>query len=235
MKNREFVAYDPGLETAWIFAVAPTKWTTTGRFQETLQRIEDIFDAFGGLLYPRELEYIIFAVEKGVSVDSVDLSSLSPRTHDIDRSFTISFEDLVDVLQENTSSDETIPWLTRLSSNRAAVRLRLNREDHFIDIGSDRYRTWTDNQVSEKPPSQSPLKVRLTHYGTGNEEQQYFQIVIYTYTDIWFENTEIGRINRERLTDALSRFASALGEDTTVSSEFVPSPYDDEILDAIRS
>ena len=73
----------------------------------------------------------------------------------------------------------------------------------------ERYKLWsrTDEALLESEPYSGPLLINIRHRSTG--EKSEYNIRIGTMADTWFQQTEIGERDRERLGAFLRRVSDS--------------------------
>ena len=234
MTNKGFVIYHSDQAATWQIDLSFESPTANGRHDELLKCIEQLFTAFDKFVRPLELECVLFDVDGDLPATMAPQREhrSNPRVHDLELSTENPYQDLCSVLESDSPPDPKTLLLTRLTVIDASTCFRLADGDQWVSTSSDRYRH--DPHQPTDDPAFPPLSFNLVANSPLSAPPSG-AISIETHTRIWFNDCEISRTNRERLVEALSTLIDLLGEDVTVSSEFVPSPYDDEILDSIRN
>lgn len=190
----EAVEYDE-YAARWRFRVPVAATTNQERFEEMLSVVETLFEAFDPLLTPTLVEYQLSPYGEG-------------DTNDIDDSLVdsegISFDRFSEVVSSHGDGSDY-----RLSpvGFQGPITVRLTDGDYEISPESDQYRG-SDDIYS---PSEPPISVSITQISflLPGDEYEYV-IEILTHTNVWFEETEYGAVNRERLVDVLSTVEESL-------------------------
>lgn len=202
-KNESFVVNRGDIETKWIFEKL-SDVNPTANINEFLSVLNYLFNALDGFVYPTNIEYVLW-------VPRSDSDEPVPVTGEIESPDGITASELTAEIQDH--SETGAGTFRRLTINESKTSIKLKDGEHLIDTCSDRYRTWMDGDVLEHPPAEDLLKIDI-FYGSGSDNRSHdYQIIIRTYTDIWFENTKVGECNRERLADALNQFCDAIDVD----------------------
>lgn len=192
-KNESFVANRGDIETAWVFK-AFSDAGPSGNVEESLSLCEQLFAAFDGLVFPTRLEYVLW-------VAGTDSDEKVPIADEIESVGGITSDELVAEFQSHEGSEGGT--FRRLTIDGTRTRIDLVDGEHLIDLTSDRYRSWTDDGIGDQPPAEDPFKIEVFYNEGPGDAPNYYQIVVRTYTDIWFEDTEVGERNRKRLATAL--------------------------------
>ena len=234
MKNKTYAAYNGGMEAKWAFKIRATEETPSERREAVLQLIEQFFNAFDGFLRPLRSECVVGEVDTDVDANAFASRELSnSRSYGIEFSSKDPYQEVWNAIGLDKNSTKRTIWITRFSIDQAAVKISLADGDYWLDADSDQYRRGSDDYIDNESPKQPPLRMSLFHTAPSPSSEHQYYIKVRTYTDIWFENTRIGQANRKRLVNAFSKFMKFSDKKIMVSSEFVPPPYDDEILNAI--
>lgn len=202
-KNESFVANRGDIETKWIFEKLSDD-NSTANVREFLSVLNHLFNALDGFVYPTNIEYVLWVL--GSNSDEP-----VPVTGEIESPDGITASELTAEIQGH--SETGAGTVRRLTINENKTRIKLDDGEYLIDTCSNQYRTWMDGDVLEQPPAEDLLNIDIFYANKSDNEPHNYQIIIKTYTDIWFEDTKIGERNRERLTDALDQFCDAIDVD----------------------
>ena len=195
-KNESFVANRVGIETDWIFKTRSTA-EPSANVEESLSLLEQFFTAFDGFVYPTRAEYVLWVPELSSDEDV-------PVTGEIESSDGVTASELAAEFRGH--SDNGTGTFRRLTIDSNLTRIELEDGEYLVDADSNRYWMWTDDGVLEQPPAEDLFRIDVFYDDGSSTESSYYEIVIWTYTDIWFEDTKIGARNRERLATALNQF-----------------------------
>lgn len=199
-KNESFVANRVDTGTKWIFTTLSDA-DPTANVEESLSLVAQLFAAFDGLVYPTTAEYVLFVPES-------NLDEYVSVTGELESVTGLTAEDVADEFLNRSDSERGT--FRRLTINQNKTRIELEDGEHLIDVSSDRYRPWTGDERVEQPPAEDVFRIDVFYDDGSSTKSSYYEIVIWTYTDIWFEDTEIGARNRERLATALGQFYDAV-------------------------
>lgn len=193
----------------WRFRVPVAGTTDRERFEGMLSVVETLFEAFDPLLRPTQVEYRLSPHEED------DASDIEETVSDSDG---VSFDRLSeDVRSHGDASDY------RLSPLGFQGPITVRRSDGDCEVGpeSDRYGRPDDARESSEPP----IRVSVSQVGFMLPEGEYeYVIEVTTNTNVWFEETESGAVNRERLANVLATVEESLdpyvADVTTTESYF---------------
>ena len=211
-KNQSFVANRVDIDTMWVFK-AVSEAEPSANVEEAVSLVDDLLASFDGFVYPTNTEYVLWVPEAGSDEDV-------PVTGEIESPNGLTTDELTTELREYT--DGRPGTFRRLTIDGNRTRIDLEDGEHLIDATSDRYRQWTRKGFLEQPPAEDVFRIDVFYNDGSDAESNYYQVVARTYTDIWFEDTEIGERNRERLATALSQLYEAIGADSVeLDSRFI--------------
>lgn len=217
-QNGPGVTYSPR-EFTRTFRATVTGTTDAGRFEEMLDVVGLIFDAFERVLKPTKIAYTI--VDRETS-----------REFELESERGIEFDRFEIAVRSACSSDAC--HLTPVSISGAAW-LRLADGDYWVDIESDRYQS---PRQSDQQPSRPPIELSLSQNDVFVEEYEHV-IDIHVNTDIFTKDSLAGEVNRRRLGTALGRvydeldvFETRLESDRHTEAGFKNRGFDDLIFEA---
>lgn len=211
MENESFVANRVDIDTAWVFKTLSDA-EPSANVEEAVSLVDDLLASFDGFVYPTNTEYVLWVPEADSDEDV-------PVTGEIESPNGLTTDELTTELRDYTDGGPRT--FRRLTIDGIRTRIDLEDGEHLIDATSDRYRQWTREGVLEQPPAEDLFRIDVLYSDGSGSNSNYYQVVVRTYTDIWFEDTEIGERNRERLATALSR----LYETTDADSVELDSRY----------
>lgn len=206
-ENRDFVTFRPSISTGWELFVPVEADTPGSLLEETCTVLEGI-DATSHFFSPTGFEYS--AHVGGDVSEVVELTNLEGgKAGRVDSSDDESLSLMVAELHNRLEALETTVWLSNVRFDRGWTNIRLVDGDHRIDMNSTRYKRTSDGEPTDRNPTREPLTISV--FVNIDRTPQQYEVVVWTHTDIWFEDTDIGAINRTRLGDALERLRDELG------------------------
>ena len=215
-KNQSFVANRVNIDTMWIFKVRSDAEPSTN-VEEAISLVGNIFISFDDFIFPTSTEYVLWVPQSG-------LSENVPATGEIESSNGITADELITELRRQTG--DGIGTFRRLTIDGNLTRIFLEDGEHLIDSTSNRYQQWARDGILEQPPAEDIFRIDVFYSDSSGEKYGSYQIVVRTYTDIWFEETEIGERNRERLAVALDRLFDTIDADSVQFESRIISDHD---------
>lgn len=211
-KNIDFVAYMPQKESSWGFHIVGKAKKTSEILDEILEITRKVFDINKGFLIPTK-------IEDGLLTFSEDCSASGVFGHDplekipmgIKSNKGISYHEFLSNIQNIETPKDGIKYIRRIEIDEGKTKFVLKENDEYIDRNSKGlYVGWRFDKISDRKPTSDPIRIDIFHSSSKGENQHvestdpaYYQIIFWTETDIWFENTKIGLANRNRLRDVL--------------------------------
>lgn len=99
-------------------------------------------------------------------------------------------------------SPDNIRYIRVLDIECGKTNFYLKSRESYIDRSSkDVYKECSYDEIIEEQPRSDPFRAEIYHEKSMNGNNTVYKIRFWTHTDIWFEDTEIGKINRNRLRD----------------------------------
>lgn len=204
----------PQRESSWGFHIAGKAKKTSEILDEILEITRKVFDINKGFLIPTKIENGLLTFSEEASPSGVfELKPLNKIPWEIQSNEGISYHKfLADIHSIGAPKDE-IKYIRRIEIDEGKTKLVLNGKDEYIDRNSKGlYATWRYDEILDQQPMFDPIRVYISHSSSKGENQHvestdpaYYEIIFWTYTDIWFEKTEIGLANRNRLRDVLKK------------------------------
>jgi hypothetical protein len=212
-KNRDHLAIFPELECQWVLIVPSDAKLCSAQSSEILEICGDIFDSFNGFITPTAIDYNLFLFSENIPIptsrtETNDKLELLEQKLEIDSG--IEYIDLFDSAQYSENHTRWIPFID-FSRNRILVRL----EDggHNIDRNG-LCLAYRRGQQTDREPMSDPLKLNIWHVPVDDNQTHNsafeFQISVQIYSDIWFEDSAIGEMNRDLLTAFFERLMETL-------------------------
>lgn len=155
----------------------------------------------------------------------------------------VSFEEFRGELLCMPAPDGAVKMFRRITLS-GKTRFVLKEADVFIDenfrglytaSGSADY--LTPQEVFDSPHPDNPLQIAIQRSQSKSHDQRvedddpaYYQVLFFTYTDMWFERTAIGSANRNRLRDV---FGKLFKEFEVVATSFTADGIPEEYLENV--
>lgn len=223
--NEDFLAYAAQEETEWVFVVPIRSESVAGLYTETLTLIENCYDVFGSFVSPTKVEFLIGAVDADLSV--AQLADYAVPDHPTIRT-TLSSRDGISwgMLESAVCGldDSLLPYkhMLLLKFIRPEVTVTLADGVHTIGKNSPSFKQRDGTDKVRDPP----LDVEVQTFCNGDTPRH--TVTVSLNTDIWFEDTELGEANRQRLREFLERMADTLdATEVEYWSETRSVPFDD--------
>lgn len=211
--NKDHVAIKPSLDANWTFLVPSTSNTCSAEADEIIETCSKLFEAFEDFVVPVEATYnlqtfpadsLVPTSPNGSPDERIDSQEIVKENEE-----GIQFETL---FEKYSTSSESAYYIPELRINRTKVMMYLESGDVYVDRENHSV-FYKGNVPQDQVPTYDPLSFEVTHLADLDDVvSTNFVIVIRvrTKTDIWFENTDIGEVNRSRLQALLERIESNL-------------------------
>jgi hypothetical protein len=215
--NRAYVAQRKNATTIRIDTRPPAR--SDGPLRESVfQAFDCLCESFEGLLTVTELDAIV--KERDPTVPEADLEDSLSAVDDIESPITVrdsegvTSADIADKVSEIPVEDGTEVYVPSLEITDSRAQMFLEDGLFTVDTSTtDRYRFVPVSSDTDSDPSKPVLWAKLG-YAPGKLAYGYdhpvFKWWINTPTDIWFEDSLVGRINLARLATCFDRLDEAL-------------------------
>ncbi len=125
----------------------------------------------------------------------------------------ISYHEFLSNIHSIETPKDRIKYIRQIRIDEGKTKFTIKGKDEYIDRNSKGlYAGWRFDEISDRQPEFDPIRIDISHNHLKGKDQHvesvdpaYFEIIFWTYTDIWFENTEIGLANRDRLGNVLKK------------------------------
>jgi hypothetical protein len=247
LKNIDFVAYVPQYESSWTFTIRGNAIKLSEILNEILDITEKVLDVSKGFFIPTKIEYSLFTYSEDFPANIIfSLSSSNIKRSEF---FERKVESETGISYKKFSNDvwsieipiNTVRYIRRIDMHEGKTRFVLEGKDEFIDRHSKGLYAPPDykedsslQQVLESQAGMDPLMMDISHSSlkgpnlhVESSNPAYYKIVFRTWTDIWFENTEIGRANRNRLRNTLKRVYNSFD---VIDTLFISGGFSEEDL-----
>ena len=216
MRNISEVATLVDSQAAWTFCIPSRAETVTEGLEESLSIYDDIYNISDCFVLPVESTVTILEnIPNEVSLDQImDIAMkedrITERTEKVRDSNGITKGHLRGLL----SQDIQQTFLTSIQTDRSRVRCRLADRDVYVDEERNSATYRGDTRLDTGSPAYPILKFNMFYVKNPSIDSVESDVIVYvsisTWTDIWFEKTEVGRVNRDRLRGLLERINQAL-------------------------
>ncbi|KCZ72633.1 hypothetical protein ANME2D_01064 [Candidatus Methanoperedens nitroreducens] len=215
-KNIDFVAYMPQETSSWGFIIAGKARKTSEIFNEILEITRKVFDISKGFFIPTKIEYGLVTFSEDILANRLFEHKIKPLgilRRQIQSDKGISYHKFLEEIHSNETFKDKIKYIGDIDIHNGKTKFVLKRKDEYIDRNSKGlYATWGYDEILDEPPTSDPIMIDISHSSLKGENQHvesadpaYYNIVFRTDTDIWFEKTEIGLANRNRLRGVLKK------------------------------
>lgn len=219
-KNRSYVSLVSQLDCYWGFYVPCHATRISEVLNEFVQIAENVYFRDDRFIQVNEISANIVALPRDTDVDSIlgvdgEYSPVATTSTNISGTDGLSFEEFRKGINEVSFPPDSVPYLRKTRTCDVRVNTFIDGSDRYVSRNTPEHlRTWsrTDQSVLDVGPFEDALAIQIKHTEAGKNvpTSSEFGIVVWTYTDIWFENTEIGRRNRKRLSKYLTYLAEEL-------------------------
>lgn len=206
-KNRDFVAILVDFECSWNFFTPIEAETATAYFDEFLDVLDRFLSTTDDFAIPIRVEYPAAVFEEDIALSTVfETGAPSVQKH-VERRSVESDEGLTyqAIVDDIPTGSEAVHHIYEFDLN---FKTHIILEDWagYVHRGSyPRCRLWKTGRVVDGRPRSEPVRVKLMTSKDRRNDGPTFYLKIMTSTDIWFEETDIGKENRTRLRSLLTR------------------------------
>lgn len=227
-KNIDFVAFRPQEDTSWTFYIKGKAKTISEVYHEILGITEKVLEFNEGFFVPTKIEYNVLTYSEDLPANRLfafadrlcgfKIKPLDRIHRDLESDMGISYHELEMDVQSIETPKDVVREIRRIEID-GKTKFVLKGRDGYIDMGSkglyasDNYKKVISLQeVLDSQTGMNPLTIDIYHDSLKGHNEYvnladpaYYQIVFRANTDMWFENTEIGLANRNRLRNVLRK------------------------------
>ena len=216
MRNTTEVAVVADKQATWTFCVPSTAETISEAVEELVHAYEGVTTPSEDFVVPEEVTMTLKSRPGNPSMKAIfDAIIENKETDDIKSTIRekngITGQHLRAVLPDRT---EQKYFIQKASIDNARVRFRLADGDVYANRTDNSTLYSDDTRFDSDTATYPPLEFLFLYAKNFDEDDVDADILIYifvsTWTDIWFENTDIGAINRDRLRRLLQPIDDAL-------------------------
>lgn len=206
-KNVDFVAYMPQRESSWGFIIKGNAHELSEVYYETLDITKILFNIINDFFIPTNIEYR-GNESKNMSLNDYfnyfknNYKSIKFFDKKIIFESGITYEEFLKDINNIKFSNDRVIIINRIGISGKTKFILMNN-DIYIDNHTSRelYAGWDDEEGLLVGSTFDPLTINIFHSSTKdkNSNTAYYDIVFRSYTDMWFERSEFGLANRNRL------------------------------------
>ena len=188
--------------------------------------IMKVFDILHEFYTPTKIEYSLLTFSKDVaSGETFDFRPSGGTSRTIQSTEGISFQKLMEDIENINLPQDGIKNIRIIDIVSGKTNVFLNGKDSYIDRNSrDLYKCWDYDKIYNGCPTSDLFSINIHHTTPRKSVDTIYEIIFWTHTDIWFEDTEIGLINRNRLRDIFKMLYDTFD---VVDTFFDSSMFDD--------
>lgn len=231
--NRDYVAVYADRDVMyWTFVLPSEATTCEEQAKEMLDRCETLFGTFEEFLAPTRVELLVNQFRPGHTLPAANddaewIDSVSPELRDPNG---ISPTDVRDAATVSEANDR---WIPRIFVPGTKVRIRLEGGDVWADRTNHTIE-YMSGRPTDRDPTVDPIEVTLLHHENESDPEitadHVSSVLISPFSDIWFEDSEIGRKNADRLAAFLGRIEEMMPvEKVERTSDWLPVERLEEI------
>lgn len=212
--NTDFVGVQIDAGGSWSFFIPSDARRLSDCLSEFASISERLFDACEGFLQPVEVEYSVkrYSGDGPVSVLFDGGDRREAALLESDRHRIVDEDGVSEVpIQTHRIDGEEVACVGDIEFVRSRARIYLEEFDGWVDRGSNRIKTTRFGEVLSSDPTEDIFFLTVTHLKASQNPdlESGYHLSVGTYTDLWFEDTEIGEVNRRRLTDFFGRLVDS--------------------------
>jgi hypothetical protein len=215
-KNIDFVTSEGNTSFNWSYTIGPRATKGEEILEEEISIIKQFFEVFPSFSTPLKMEYDFCEVPKGKRPAEAKRNRSDCVSSEIESFDGIGFKKFEQVVDDERRKGRN--FIDELYFSKTRTKVNLREGEEWIDYKSDdKYMYWYRGGIEEGTPSRGPLTFSLfTSTVLSRDESKdgrydfAYSFVIHSKSDIWFQDNEIGRKNRERLARSLRDFEQGL-------------------------
>lgn len=213
-KNQDFVAIDHRIEAGWHLTIPIDSVTVLSAHDEFIGNCRRIFEIFEGLLRPTHVRIWMKLLPEDVPlsnyIDELGTGDRPTEVRELVDESGITFDRIQSVI-DDVAEEDGCPILGGIRFKEAATRITLEEWEGYISKTSDRAELWshTEESILDGEIYTDPLEARIELYEPYIDPPSS-SLRITTHTNIWAEDSEIGRVNRERIEGAFESLVDEL-------------------------
>lgn len=212
--NTEFLAIKQEVYCSWSFVVESHSTRCSDVMSELQDLCGGLFSAFDDFVIPVGVEFTrqLFPPDAYVPTSEHGHPDTRLESQDVElvEEDGIALDTLLIAL---SSEEEGANYVSSIHIDSCKVNIRLEDGDSYVDR-SNRSALYNSNERVDRAPSYDPLSIEIVHLPNVDDEDieapYQFIVRVKSKADIWFEDSELGRINRERLRGLLKRIDNSL-------------------------
>lgn len=232
-KNHDHVAVhrDQGA-VYWELGVPSAAETCEEQTREMIELCEQFFQTFGEFLTPTEIEFHVpcFPAGHELPASMYDDAKIKMVQRKLQSSEGISVDEFLTATEISNCPSR---WMPNIEFNGNSVLVELtngpvvaDRTNHTVE--------YKKKQPTNEPPDRDLLEIDLLHGPASSksiiEAEFATYIIVDLNSDIWFEDSEIGRVNAQNLAAFLERIHDTLPvEEVNRTSDWYPVERLEEI------
>lgn len=213
----------PDKYDTWTFFLESTANSCVEATDEVVEALNGVYTSFDDFIMPID----VWITKQNYNNESGSpYSHRGAQAHQVNRSRVtsedgVSFQDIKVTLPDCRSNLET-SRISYIRFYRMNVKIKLDDGEYRLgQFGEGRsrvqqYRDVPKPEISETGHPPDLLRIDISHLSddqidpNGDHESDCFYIFVESNTDIWFEDSDIGRKNRERLLAFFERIVDNL-------------------------
>jgi hypothetical protein len=209
-KNRDHLAILPNLETYWSLSVPSDVVTCSVATKEMINICSHIFQSFDGFVQPFGISYKILLYPEGQKVPYENQTEfIETIERELHSDEVLDIDDFITSTQITTNEAR---WIPRVYFNHNRVKIQLKDGEKYIGR-TESCVVYRHGDSLENDPTYDPLELEIwfaPNHEKSLDSDFVFYIKIKAHSDIWFEDSDIGKANRRNLSSFLARITSEL-------------------------
>lgn len=236
-KNVDFVTESPRRAAHWKFVIRPEAGTVDELLCDTLDKLGMLFDLCAPFVTPTEIAYRTDTLPPDLTpAEAVAREEFDE--HRIDGDSGVSFDQLASEIR-TLSNEIRKPYLAQVEFVNLKTRIFLKEGDVYVDGTTfEKYRLESREGVVDSDAPRRPLLSILFRHGPSGRTsyaettETVYRIDVGTASDVWFDNSPVACVNRNRLSNLLGGIHEQFDIlSTRFTSDFLE--YPDEMAEAI--
>lgn len=214
MKNVDFLKYTPRQESTIYFYVAGKAKKISEISEEILDVTKKVIDINNGFFIPTRVECIFLDFPEDYSASDVfDHMRMKVSQIEIKSDKGVTFNEIKEHVHNIVYPKDVIRYLRRIKLYGKSKFILKNKDEYIDENSKELFKFLNrDDTVSRLSPGVDPINIYIEQSFVKGEskpvessEPAYYDISFWSETDVWFENTEIGLANRNRLRQVVKK------------------------------
>ncbi|WP_267638731.1 hypothetical protein [Halovenus rubra] len=208
-KNKDYITCTSDTTGRWKIGIRSSANSITDTVDELTTVVTKLWSALQQLCRVKQCVFAVWVYDQNVTLE--DALTLNVKEEEVYHEHLKNDNDISSKLVrhafETVANDNKYARITHLQSEEIELCLRLQSGDSQISKSdTEFYKNQVHDEIVDEEPAFQPLAITVDYTRSEDEESEKVNTVEIKFTsmsDIWFADTEQGRVNRHRLVTVL--------------------------------